>query len=148
MLDFELVFSLASLLAMGGWVSLLVSPLIPDWSERIAGLIVPLILSVGYLVLLLFFPSNGDGGFGSLAGVTMLFSHEEAVLAGWIHYLAFDLLIGAWICRKARSEKVSFWFVVPCLPLTFMFGPVGYLAFNLLRFVANYKSRESQPLSV
>ncbi len=142
MSNFELAFSIASLLAMGGWACLLASPLIPKWSERIAGLIVPMLLSGGYLVLLLFFSSNEEGGFGSLAEVIKLFSYEEAALAGWVHFLSFDLLIGAWICRTARRETMSFWFAAPCLPLTFMFGPAGYLVFNVLRYtIVGGKSR-------
>lgn len=147
MLDFEIAFSIASLLAMAGWVSLLASPLIPLWSERIAGLILPMLLSGGYIVLVLFFPSSEEGGFGSLAEVTALFSYEVSVLAGWVHFLSFDLLIGAWICRTARREDVNFWLVVPCLPLTFMFGPAGYLVFNIVRYaVTSQKVKNSEIL--
>ena len=141
MMNFELFFSLASLLAMGGWITLLASPLIPQWSDRIAGLIIPVLLSAGYVVLILFFSSSEEGGFGSLAEVTILFSHEDAVLAGWVHYLAFDLLIGAWVCRTARREGINFWFVAPCLPLTLMLGAAGYLAFNAVRLIPRKKQQ-------
>ena len=132
-MDLELIFSVASVLSMIGWLILLASPFNPHWSDRIAGFAIPLILSAGYVTLIIIFPSDGDGGFGSLAEVAALFSHENAVLAGWVHYLAFDLLIGAWICRSARRENLSFWLVVPCLPLTFLLGPAGFLAFFLMR---------------
>jgi len=132
-MNLELLFSLAGLLAMSGWLFLLASPIIPGWSDKIAGLIIPLILSVGYVTLIVFFPSGGDGGFGSLAEVVELFSQQNAVMAGWIHFLAFDLLVGAWICRTARRNGVNFWLVIPCLPLTFIFGPAGFLAFSLVR---------------
>lgn len=132
-MDHELMFSLAGVLAMAGWATLLAAPLIPVWSDRIAGLAIPLILSVGYVVLAVFYPSDGAGGFNSLAEVMTLFSHPNAMLAGWVHFLAFDLLIGAWICRTARRDGIRFWLVVPCLPLTFLFGPAGYLVFSLLR---------------
>ena len=132
-MNLELLFSVAGLLSMIGWLALLASPLIPRWSDRIAGFIIPLILSIGYVILIVFFPSGGEGGFGSLAEVIRLFSQQNAVMAGWIHFLAFDLLVGAWICRVARREGVNFWLVVPCLPLTFLFGPAGFLAFSLVR---------------
>jgi hypothetical protein len=128
----ELIFSIAGLLAMAGWLALLASPLIPVWSDRIAGLAVPVALSAGYLVLLIAFPPE-SGGFGSFAEVIELFSHPGALLAGWVHYLAFDLLIGAWICRTARREAIPFWMVLPCLPATFLFGPAGFLLFSALR---------------
>lgn len=139
-MDFELLFSLAGVLAMAGWVILLASPLIPYWSDRIAGLIIPLVLSAGYVALIALSPPSEDGGFGSLADVTALFSHPSAMLAGWIHFLAFDLLIGAWICRTARRDSLRFWLVIPCLPLTFLFGPAGFLAFSLLRLTRRVRT--------
>ncbi|MEO0410581.1 MAG: abscisic acid-deficient protein Aba4 family protein [Pseudomonadota bacterium] len=48
-------------------------------------------------------------------------------------FLAFDLFIGAWVCRTARSEGISFWLVVLCLPFIFLFGPAGLLAFQAIR---------------
>ena len=132
-MNLELLFSVAGILSMVGWLFLLASPFIPRWSDRISGIIIPLILSVGYVTLIVFFPSGGDGGFGSLAEVVELFSQQNAVMAGWIHFLAFDLLVGAWICRTARREGVKFWLVIPCLPLTFLFGPAGFLTFSLVR---------------
>ena len=57
-------------------------------------------------------------------------------MAGWIHFLAFDLLIGAWICRQARREYISFWLVLLTLPMTFLYGPAGFLAFSALRGAA------------
>ena len=130
----ELIFSLTGLLAMAGWLVLLASPVIPHWSDRISGYIIPLLLSAGYVTLFLFFPSEGSGGFGSLAEVIKLFSSPYAMMAGWMHYLAFDLLIGAWMCRTARHYGLRFWLVAPCLPLTFLFGPAGFLAFSIVRY--------------
>ena len=131
-MNHELIFSLAGLVAMAGWAALLLSPLIPVWSDRIAGLIVPGILSAGYVLLLFAFPAPG-GGFGSFAAVSELFSDADALMAGWIHFLAFDLLIGAWICRRGRRDGLPFWSVAPCLPATFLFGPAGFLLFQLVR---------------
>lgn len=120
---------------MVGWLLLVVSPFMPTWSDRIAGLIIPVILSLGYAVLSFVFAPSPEGGFGSLADVAKLFSQQESLLAGWIHFLAFDLFVGAWICRTARNEGIRFWLVLPCLPLTFLFGPAGYLAFLLVRCI-------------
>lgn len=131
-MDYELTFSAAGILAMAGWLALLVSPWIPVWSDRLSGLAIPILLSALYGFILIAFPAQ-KGGFGSLAEVSVLFSQPQALLAGWIHFLAFDLLIGAWICRKARAEDMRFWLVLPCLPLTFLFGPAGYLLFSAIR---------------
>ncbi|MEQ8747861.1 ABA4-like family protein [Pyruvatibacter sp.] len=135
-MDFEMVFSAVGLLAMVGWLTLLISPLIPVWSDRIAGLIVPLVLAATYVAFLLFVPSENGGGFSSFAEVKQLFTNPGALMAGWIHFLAFDLFVGAWICRTARDENIMFWMVLPCLPATFMFGPAGFLLFCAIRAVA------------
>lgn len=126
---FENLFSVAGVIAMAGWLLLLASPLIPKWSDRIAGMILPVILSAGYVMLAVVPASESGGGFGTLAEVIELFSYEQAALAGWVHFLAFDLFIGAWACRPARLEGVRFWLVAPCLPLIFLFGPAGFLVF-------------------
>lgn len=144
-MDLELIFSAAGLLSMVGWATLLVSPLIPKWSDRIAGLIVPLIISIGY-VGLAFLPNENGGGFGSFSDVTQLFSNPTALMAGWIHFLAFDLLIGAWICRTGRRENIKFWVVFPTLPLTFMFGPAGFLVFSLVRGFNAQVKRDAQSI--
>jgi hypothetical protein len=77
--------------------------------------------------------SPEGGGFGSLEGVMLLFTSPHAVLAGWIHYLAFDLFVGAWEVRDARRHGLSHWMVVPCLALTLMLGPFGLLTYLVLR---------------
>ena len=79
---------------------------------------------------MLAFWSRAPGGFGSLAEVMALFTMPEIALAGWIHYLAFDLFVGAWEVRTARREGIAFLLVLPCLVLTFLFGPAGFLAFS------------------
>jgi len=129
----ENMFSLAGIVAMVGWLLLLLSPLMPKWSDRISGVLLPLLLSFGYLMLLILPATASGGGFGTLADVMDLFSYEQAALAGWVHFLAFDLFIGAWACRKARSEGMRFILVAPCLPVIFLFGPAGLLAFEVIR---------------
>ena len=131
----ETIFSVTTITAMLGWFTLLASPLSPTWSDRVAGVVIPLMLSAAYAVLLVVLWS-GDGNYGDLAGVTALFARPEGVLVGWIHFLAFDLFVGAWICRAARLDSIRFWLVIPCLAMAFLFGPVGYLMFSALRVVA------------
>jgi hypothetical protein len=133
MVNFETFFSIAGIIAMAGWLCLLFSPLIPKWSDRIAGTILPAVLSLGYVMLLIMPSSGSAGGFGTLADVMELFSFQQAALAGWVHFLAFDLIVGAWACRTARAEGVSFWLVALCLPVIVLFGPAGLLAFQAIR---------------
>ena len=132
--DPHFLFALANALAMASWLALAVSPEGARWTPRVrqlAGRIVPLVLAVVYVAL---FASSGmgDGGYDSLAAVQRLFAVPELLLAGWLHYLAFDLFVGAWIAERAGARGLPHLVVLPLLALTFMFGPAGLLAFSLV----------------
>ncbi len=131
-MELATLFSAASTLALAGWLGLL---LLPSkyrlW--RPAGIFVALALSMLYAGLIGAFWTSGEGDFGSLAGVARLFEHPGLLLAGWVHYLAFDLLVGAWEREEAQRIGLSRWVLAPCLVLTFMFGPLGWLAFMAVR---------------
>jgi hypothetical protein len=129
------IFDLANTTALAGWLVLLASPFAPRWADRIGGYAIPFLLSAGYTTLILVYFGGAEGGFGSLDGVVALFGQPEAVLIGWIHFLAFDLFIGGWEVRTARAERIPFLLVVPCLVFTFLLGPIGLLLFLILRAV-------------
>lgn len=65
--------------------------------------------------------------------MTALFSVPELVLAGWIHYLAFDLFVGAWEVRDAQKKEIHHLLVIPCLFVTFMAGPAGLVLYWVLK---------------
>ena len=129
----ESIFSAANLLALGGWIALLVAPRTRLVTWHLAGLAIPAALAALYAVLLALHAPGAEGGFSSLAAVAALFRTEGVLLAGWVHYLAFDLFIGAWICRRGAAEGMNPWLVRLCLPPTFLAGPVGLLLFLGLR---------------
>ena len=129
----DMVFSIANMIALAGWLVLLASPFVSRLADRVSGLAIPALLATAYCGLVLAFWFSAKGGFDSLDNVAALFQTRELLLAGWIHYLAFDLFVGAWIVRAARAASVPFLLVVPCLVLTFLFGPAGLLAFLALR---------------
>lgn len=142
----EFVFQITNPLALVGWVLLLFAPLIPKWSDRIAGYAIPALLALIYAVMLISHAGEGEGGFGSLPEVMSLFTVPGLVMAGWLHYLAFDLFIGAWEVRTARRQGIPHWMVVPCLALTLFAGPIGLLLFLLLRVAMRRRqSPEPQP---
>ena len=70
----------------------------------------------------------------SLYGVMVAFSAPHIVAAGWIHFLIFDLFVGAWEARDAQRRGVPHLLLVPCLIVTLMIGPVGLLLYVLVRF--------------
>jgi hypothetical protein len=73
--------------------------------------------------------SLGKPGFFSLRGVLALFSNPKAVLAAWMHILAFDLLAWLYIQQQGALQGIGHLWLVPCYLLTLMFGPLGLLLF-------------------
>jgi hypothetical protein len=129
----EALFDISGPVVLLGWGALAFSPLSPLWADRLAAVALPAILSLAYTALILAYWSGAPGGFSSLPEVMALFTTPGVALAGWLHYLAFDLFVGAWITRTARAEGLAHVFVLPCLALTFLFGPAGFVAFSILR---------------
>lgn len=127
------VFSLASSTAMAGWLLLILAP---RWGALIAFihfvLIGALSLTYAVLVFVYFFRVEG-GGFGSIAEVRALFLSDPVLVAGWVHYLAFDLFIGTWIAVEADRRGWNRLLQAPILVATFMFGPLGLLLFYITR---------------
>jgi len=138
-MDQAQVFSIVSAIAALQWVLLIV---LPKWKVTqwlVNHVAVPLLLSVVYCIYIVGFFSIHGGGFGSIQEVRTLFGNDNLLLAGWVHYLAFDLLIGFSITKSAQANAIPHWLVIPCLALTFMFGPCGYLLYQII-----YKIKSSQ----
>ena len=131
-MELEQIFSMASLLAMIGWLILAILPKQPI-AQMVSGVVIPLVLSAGYLFLIVQNLQGAEGGFGSLADVAALFQKPELLLAGWINYLAFDLFIGAWETRDAQEHGIPHLVVIPCLVMTFLLGPIGLLFYFAIR---------------
>jgi hypothetical protein len=131
-MSLDQVFSLASTLAAVGWLFLIILPKRPI-AVHFAGLFIPMILSAMYLYFIAMHMAGAEGGFGTLNDVALLFQKRELLLAGWIHYLAFDLFIGAWEIRDSQRLEIPHLVVVPCLIMTFMLGPIGLLFYIAIR---------------
>ena len=128
----ETLFSVASAIAAVGWLLLVLVPKLRP-AQITAGIIIPLLLSALYLFLIVQNFSGAPGGFGSLADVSLLFSKQALLLAGWVHYLAFDLFIGAWEIRDSQRHQIPHLVMIPCLLMTFMLGPIGLLFYFAIR---------------
>lgn len=133
----ELVFSLSSSAILPGWLLLVLAP---RWSWTlglISTVLIPGALGLVYASLFLsqlpVLPEGG--GFGSLAEVQILFSNPYLLTAGWVHYFAFDLFIGAWELRDSQRLGIHHAVMLPCLLLTLMLGPSGLLLYLIIRGV-------------
>lgn len=139
------VFQLANTAVLPAWLWLCIWLFLPSHWQRathLIGLIVPLLQCMLYAVLILVYFSDAEGGFTSLQDVMLLFDDPGATLAGWVHFLAFDLLIGWLIARHAINNQTPVFLVVPCLFLTFMFGPTGLLLYIAIRIALNFSDRK------
>jgi hypothetical protein len=73
------------------------------------------------------------GSFGSLKGIISLFKSPRVILAGWVHFLAFDLMVALWIHSDAGPLAISHWWLIPIYLLTLMFGPAGWLVYLVVK---------------
>ena len=131
----EQAFSIANVVAVLSWLPLAVLPGRRWVTDIVTGKAVPMLFAVLYVVIVATTFGQSEGSFSTLSGVAALFANPWLLLAGWLHYLAFDLLIGTWEVRDARERKVPHILLVPCLFMTFMFGPAGWLLYMTVRTV-------------
>ena len=133
------LFQTAAVLALIGWLLLMA---LPGWAHTasvVVGVVVVLLAIIYAWVLFAALrqrpePGSGKPGFFTLGGVLALLRNPTAALAAWIHILAFDLMVGVYIRHEGALAGISHWALLPCYVLTFMFGPLGLLAFLGLRW--------------
>ena len=137
----DFIFSVANNLVLPMWLLLLIAPnwKFTQWFIRYK--VIPLALSIVYAIYLIISIQGGSGlDFGSLASVMQLFTIKDVALAGWVHYLAFDLLIGMQMVQRNRELKFHRLLMAPVLLATFMMGPIGFLLFTLLKTTKKSKA--------
>jgi hypothetical protein len=108
------------------WIAMIVAPR-SELTRRLMERVAPLhaVLSVVYSVALLAGMTKADErvDFTRLVSVSRAFQEPEWMLAGWTHYISYDLLVGSWIWRRAltegRSARLS-------LLLAWWAGPAGF----------------------
>ena len=129
----DLLFKICNSIAPFGWLLMILAPKWRWTKTIILSGILPLLLGLVYLTLIVLFFGEGEGDFNSLQGVMKLFTSPWGVTAGWIHYLAFDMFIGSWELSNGQKHEMNHFLIIPCLLLTFFFGPIGLILFYLLR---------------
>lgn len=132
----DLIFLIANYGILIFWLLLIVAPRWRGTQVVVHSIAIPLLLGVAYTIItasVFGFALPQGGGFDTLKGVATLFGSPWALLAGWIHYLVFDLFVGAWQVRDAGRRGIPQLVIVPCLVLTLLFGPVGLMLYLLIR---------------
>ncbi|AHJ98531.1 ABA4-like family protein [Hymenobacter swuensis] len=145
----DFLFSLANPIALLGWALLGLAPRWRLTQRLVLNGALPLVLAGCYSLLIgshYLGPHAREGGFSTLTDVAALFHNPWALLAGWVHYLCFDLCLGIWESRDARRRGVPHLLLVPCLLLTFLFGPVGLLLYALVRRFYGREEKVAAPV--
>lgn len=136
----ELIFGIANNGILIFWLLLIVAPKWKGTEIAVHSIAIPVVLGLTYIWLIVTGFMEGmpaGANFFSLSGVMAFFTSPAAAAAGWVHYLVFDLFIGAWEVRDAGRRGIPHWAVIPCLIATLMFGPIGLLCYLVLRLALN-----------
>lgn len=129
----DAVFAACNSAALLAWILLAVTPRRQVVAGVVTGALVPLGFALVYAAVLLPRLGSSGGSFSTVDGVAALFADRWLLVAGWVHYLCFDLFLGSWQVRDAQRQGLPHLLVVPCLLLTFLFGPIGLGAYLALR---------------
>jgi hypothetical protein len=131
-MTYAFLFKLANMSVLPGWFLLVFLP-----QHRVTKLVVhsylyPMLLGVVYLGLMVV-SWGGEGGMDTLENLKLSFSRDGILVLGWVHYLVFDLFIGAWMVRDSVENRIRHLSVVPFLILTLFAGPIGLLSYFIIR---------------
>jgi len=135
-MNIELIFKIFNTGILLPWLLLAV---LPNWkgTKWMIQTKLPVVLvALGYVVMIFWslFMVEGNGvDFTSFYSIKAGFTRDDVMLAGWLHYLAFDLFVGMWEAEDAVKRGVPHYLLVPCLFFTLMFGPVGFVLYWVLR---------------
>jgi hypothetical protein len=130
-----MVFGLTFAVAAPFWALMI---LLPGWSWTRRIIASPLIvLPVVLIYALLVIPAFGEVlpavAAPTLGGVRELLGTADGAAAAWAHLIAFDLFVGRWSWLDSRARGVPALIMSPVLALTVLLGPLGLLAYLLVR---------------
>ena len=133
----QMIFTICNTVAIAGWLVLLFFPFWYESDKYIVGTVIALFCIVYTWLMFSSFPLSNIPKFTTLDGVRSLFQQDEMIVAGWVHYLAFDLLTGIFIRRNSIKHGISAWIIFPILLITFAIGPVGLLLYLIVRSISS-----------
>jgi len=125
-------FALLNLAVLPAWLLLILLPSW-KWTRVVAAYVTPAGLSVAWAVLMIGQIAPTGGGFGSLEQLMEMASDPWILVSVWLHNLMLDLFLGAWEVRDAQRLGVPHAYVIPCLIVTFLAGPIGLLVYFAVR---------------
>ena len=137
-LSFENIYLIANFGVIPFWLLLIILPNHPVTNFFVHSIIAPLLLAsaYGFVAYNIFLEGNILDSFelySGLDGIYSMFSNESFLLILWIHFLAINLFLGAWIARDSNKYMTPRFFVIIALTLTYFTGPIGLLLYWFIR---------------
>lgn len=141
-MSWDALFSLTNIVALSGWALLAFVPRRPAVLSAVLYLGVGLLCAAYAAMFVALVTGSVDPGVASgtrqpfeytIKGIRSLFAVDGGIVVGWTHYLAFDLFTGLWIARDADAKGFARIWQLPILFATFMAGPIGLLAWLIIR---------------
>ncbi|MCH2023981.1 MAG: DUF4281 domain-containing protein [Saprospiraceae bacterium] len=131
-MDIQFLFKVFNFGVLIPWAIMIFFPRWSGTNVMLKSLFPVLIIAVSYLFLVLwdaFVSVGGTIDFTSFESIKEAFARDQVMLIGWMHYLAFDLFVGMWEFRDAQRISLPHLLLVPCLLLTLLFGPIGFVLY-------------------
>lgn len=128
----ETYFQVTNTLALVAWIALVAFPGKRLVSGVLCAVVVPGSLAVSYAAVIGWkLATNGPppGDVMTIAGLRSVFTDDWIFAAAWTHYLAFDMVVGAWIARDSQKLSLPWSLRTPSLVFTFLAGPLGFLVY-------------------
>lgn len=129
----ELLLKILNVPVLVGWLAMVLAPRSRFTRWVVESDVLPLVIGVLYLTKVAPHLPGLLREFDTLEHIGAALQRPGMLLAGWIHYLAFDFLVGRVVLADAQRRGIPHLFVAPCLVMTFMLGPAGYLAYAAVR---------------
>jgi hypothetical protein len=142
----ELILKVLNVPVLLGWLSMVLAPRSRPTRWLLESDVLPLVIGVLYLVKVAPHLPGLLTQFDTLEHIAGALQLPGLGLAGWIHYLAFDFLVGRVMLADSQRRGIAHGWMVPCLLLTFLLGPSGYLAYALVRLVSRRFTPAVAPL--
>lgn len=140
-MDYETAFTIVNVIVLPAWILLAVAPRMALTDALVHSAVFPIFFGTLYLGLMVYAFTSGivpvDADVYTLAGISALLTTPLAALIGWVHYLVFDLFVGAWIARDSVRRGIAPVVRIISLFFTLMTGPIGLWLYLTLRWATS-----------
>jgi Domain of unknown function (DUF4281) len=138
----ERLFALSGVVVLPFWLLMIVLPHW-RWTQRIVqSLLISAVPAALYALLVV--PRLGEVwpavANPKLSEVAALLGSPAGATIAWVHFLAFDLLVGRWMYLDSLERQISAWLMAPMLFATLMLGPIGFLLYLTVRLAAKRRT--------